>query len=283
MPELEGKIALITGAASGIGAATARLFVKEGASVVVADIRDDDGKQLVAAIGSRASYVHMDVAKEADIERAIATAVERHGRLDVLFNNAGYAGVDGPIEETDTAGLDETIAILFRGVVLGIKHAAPVMKRQGKGSIINTASVAGMRANFGPHVYSAVKAAVIHLSMSVASELGESGVRVNAICPGGIVTPIFGRSLGLDENQTRERTAILNEIMANMQPIRRAGQPEDIANAAVFLASDRSAFVNGHALVVDGGLVSGLGYSQSQMFGEQVREMMGAPPRGSKG
>jgi NAD(P)-dependent dehydrogenase (short-subunit alcohol dehydrogenase family) len=279
MAQLEGKIALITGAASGIGAATARMFAAEGAKVVIADVLDDAGERLAAAIGAAAAYVHTDVRREAEVARAVGAAVTRHGRLDVLFNNAGFGGVDGPIEETDSEKLEDTVAVLFNGVVFGIKHAAPVMKRQGKGSIINTASVAGLRTGLGPHVYSALKAAVAHLSRSVAMELGESGVRVNAICPGGIVTPIFGRAFGLDDEQTRERTALLNEIFSAVQPIRRAGQPEDIANAAVFLASDRSEFINGHALVVDGGLIGGRGWSEGQMMGDQLREIMGAPPR----
>ena len=279
MSALDGKVAVITGAASGIGAATARLFVSEGAKVVIADVRDDEGEKLAADLGAAAVYAHTDVTSEAEVKRAVDGAVERFGRLDVLFNNAGYAGVDGAIEETDTVKLDETISVLFRGVVLGIKYAAPIMKRQGKGSIINTASVAGIQAGRGPHVYSALKAAVAHLSKSVAMELGESGIRVNSICPGAIVTPIFGRSFGLSEDQTRERTALLNEIFTMIQPIRRAGQPEDIANAALFLASDRSEFVNGHALVVDGGLTGGPGWTEGQMLAEQVRQLMGAPPR----
>ena len=279
MNEIEGRAALITGASSGIGAATARLFVAEGARVVIADVRDEDGERLAREIGEAACYVHTDVTNEADVKGAVEATVERFGRLDVLFNNAGYGGVDGPIEETDTAQLDETIAVLFRGVVLGIKHAAPVMKRQGRGSIINTASVAGIQAGRGPHVYSAMKAAVAHLSKSVAMELGESGVRVNAICPGGIITPIFGRSLGLTEDQTRERTPLLNEIFSQIQPIKRPGRPEDIANAALFLASDRSEFINGHALVVDGGLTGGAGWSENQLLFENFRQLMGAPPR----
>lgn len=275
MGALDGKVTVITGGASGIGAATTRLFVKEGSRVVIADVLDDNGAKMAKDLGQSVVYVHADVTSESDIEAAMATAVERFGRLDCLFNNAGVGGVDSPIGETDTVKLDATISLLFRAVVLGIKHATPIMKQQGSGNIINTASVAGMRTGFGPHVYSALKAAVIHLTRSVAMELGESGIRVNAICPGGIVTPIFGRSLGLPPIQAEERLPVLHEIFAQMQPIKRAGQPEDIAAAALWLAGDSSSFVNGHALVVDGGVTGGLGWSQAQMMFDNMKEILG--------
>ncbi|MBI5505791.1 MAG: glucose 1-dehydrogenase [Deltaproteobacteria bacterium] len=275
MGALDGKVTVITGGASGIGAATTRLFVKEGSRVVVADILDDNGQKMARDLGESVVYVHTDVTNENDIQAAIATAVEHFGRLDCLFNNAGVGGVDSAIGETDTVKLDATISLLFRAVVLGMKHAAPIMKAQGSGNIINTGSVAGLRTGFGPHVYSAMKAAVIHLTHSVAMELGESGVRVNAICPGGIVTPIFGRSLGLLPIQAEERLPVLHEIFAQMQPIKRAGQPEDIAAAALWLASDASSFVNGHALVVDGGVTGGMGWSQAQMMFDNMRSILG--------
>jgi len=275
MDTLSGKVTVITGGASGIGAATARLFAREGSKVVIADVLDTNGNKMVEELGDGATYVHTDVTQESDIRSALATAVQRYGRLDCLFNNAGAGGVDSPICDTDTTQLDATIALLFRAVVLGMKHAAPIMTQQGSGTIINTASVAGMRTGFGPHVYSALKAAVIHLTRSVAMELGESGVRVNAICPGGIITPIFGRSLGLPAVQAEERLPVLQEIFAEMQPIRRAGQPEDIAEAALWLASDSSTFVNGHALVVDGGVTGGLGWTQARTMFDNLREVLG--------
>ncbi len=276
MGVLDGKVALITGGASGIGAATVRLFVREGARVMIADILDENGAKLVRELGEAAAYQHTDVTREEDIAAAVRATVDRFGRLDCMFNNAGCGGVQGPIAETDTAELDATIALLFRSVVLGMKHAAPIMIEQGSGSIINTSSVAGLRTGFGPHVYSALKAAVAHLTRSVAMELGEHGVRVNAVCPGAIVTPIFGRSFGLPPVLAEERTGRLNEVFATLQPIRRAGQPEDIANAVLWLASDASSFVNGHALVVDGGATGGIGWSQSQMMADSFREILGA-------
>jgi NAD(P)-dependent dehydrogenase (short-subunit alcohol dehydrogenase family) len=279
MGQLDGKVAVVTGGASGIGAGTCRLFVEHGARVVVCDLLDAEGEQLVAQLGRAALYVHTDVTREADVAAALTTARDRFGRLDCLFNNAGAVGVDGPIADTESEGLQRTVALLFNAVVLGIKHAAPVMRLQGSGSIINTASVAGLQAGFGPHVYSAMKAAVIQLTKSVATELGEQGIRVNCICPGGIVTPIFGRALAVDDSLVQERTALLNEPFAMMQPIRRPGQPRDIAHAALWLASDASSFVNGHALVVDGGLTAGRGWSQTTAAFDGLRELLGAPPR----
>jgi NAD(P)-dependent dehydrogenase (short-subunit alcohol dehydrogenase family) len=171
-----------------------------------------------------------------------------------MYNNAGFGGVSGPIDETDMAGYDYTMSVLFRGVVLGMKHASRVMKKQGSGSIISTASVAGVGAIFGPHVYSAAKAAVIHLSKTVAVELGPFGVRANAICPGGIATPIFGKGMGLTIEQADQSVDVMKATLANAQPIKRSGVPNDIAEAALWLASDASSFVTGHALVVDGGI-----------------------------
>jgi NAD(P)-dependent dehydrogenase (short-subunit alcohol dehydrogenase family) len=283
MQRLARKVALITGGASGIGEATVRLFVAEGAAVVVADLRDGPGRALAAELGERAAYVHADVGREADVEGAVRETVARFGRLDCLFNNAGAAGVRGGIEEVSAAGFDDTVAVLLRGVFLGMKHAAPVMKRQGAGSIISTASVAGLRAGFGPHVYSAAKAAVIHLTRSVAMELGERGVRVNCICPGGIATPIFGKSLGLSAEEAEQTIPLIKGVLETAQPFPRAGLPDDIARAALWLASDESSFVNGEALVVDGGLIGGRLWSEVQQRGALLRAAMGLEPSAEGG
>jgi NAD(P)-dependent dehydrogenase (short-subunit alcohol dehydrogenase family) len=280
MGQLDGKVAVITGGASGIGAATVRLFVAEGARVVIADVLDDAGARLAEELCDACVYVHTDVSDEEHVRRVVATATQRFGGLDCLFNNAGFGGVEGRIEETDTAGLRRTTDVLFNGVVYGMKHAAPAMRARGQGSIVNTASVAGIQAGNGPHVYSALKAAVIQLTRSVATELGESGVRVNCICPGAIVTPIFARHLGLSQTEVEERTPILNQVFGTLQPIQRPGQPEDIAQAVLWLASDASCFVNGHALVVDGGLTLGSGWSQAEAAHGQMRELLGATKAG---
>jgi NAD(P)-dependent dehydrogenase (short-subunit alcohol dehydrogenase family) len=275
MGKLDGKVAVITGGASGIGDATVRLFVEEGCRVVVADVQDDRGARLAAELGKSASYLHADVSQEAQVSGAIAHAVSRFGHLDCLFNNAGAGGVAGPIEEIPADGFDHTMGVLLRGVFLGMKHAAPVMKRQGGGSIISTASVAGLQAGYGPHVYSAAKAAVVHLTRSVAMELGESGVRVNCICPGGIATPIFGSALGLAGPEADRVAELMKTLLATRQPIQRAGLPEDIARAALWLTSEESSFVNGHALIVDGGLTGGRMWSVVQEQRQQLRAALG--------
>ena len=279
MARLAGKVALITGGASGIGEATVRLFVEEGAAVAIADIQDDRGRTLAAELGKRTAYVHADVSREADVSAALAETVSRFGRLDCLFNNAGSGGVLGAIEEISVAGFDETFGVLVRSVFLGMKHAAPVMRRQGRGSIISTASVAGLRTGNGPHVYSAAKAAVIHLTRSVAMELGESGVRVNCICPGGIATPIFGKGLGMSPEQADTTIPLMKGVLERLQPIQRPGEPLDIAQAALWLASEESSFVTGHALVVDGGITAGRPWSENQAMGAQIREVLGVQRR----
>ncbi|RPH85074.1 MAG: SDR family oxidoreductase, partial [Candidatus Rokuibacteriota bacterium] len=173
------------------------------------------------------------------------------------------------------AGFDETLGVLLRGVFLGLKHAAPVMQAQGSGSIISTASVAGMVTGLGPHVYSAAKAAVVHLTRSVAMELGEHNVRVNCICPGGIATPIFGKGLGLSIERAEAIVPLMKGVLENLQPIKRSGLPDDIAQAALWLASDDATFVNGHALVVDGGLIGGRSWSESQLRRSALRQALG--------
>jgi NAD(P)-dependent dehydrogenase (short-subunit alcohol dehydrogenase family) len=277
MSRLANKVALITGGASGIGEATVRLFVAEGASAVVADLQDERGRRVAEELGPRVAYVHADVSREADVQAAVAETERRFGRLDCIFNNAGYGGVGGRITEVPVGGFDETMGVLVRGVFLGMKHAAVVMKRQGGGSIISTASIAGLCTGLGPHVYSTAKAAVIHLTRSVAMELGEHNIRVNCICPGGIATPIFGKGLGLSPERAEEIVPLMKGVLENLQPIKRAGLPDDIAQAALWLASDESTFVNGHALVVDGGLSGGRSWSESQFRRAALRQALGLP------
>ena len=267
MARLEGKIAVITGGASGIGSASAQLFVEEGARVVIADIMEDRGNALADELGGSAVFLRVDVSQEDDVKAAVDLAVEKFGRLDCMFNNAGIGGAGGPIDLIPAIGFDITIAILFRSVFFGIKHATPVMKRQGSGSIISTASIAGLRTGFAGHFYSACKAAVIHMTRSVAMELGPFGIRVNSICPGGIVTSIFGRGLGLDQDGAEGLYGKLEEIFKEAQSIRRAGLPEDIARAAVWLASDDSSFVSGAAISVDGAVPDGLFSSEDKVTG----------------
>ncbi len=257
MGKLDGKVAIITGAASGIGRETGRLFAEEGARVIISDIEDERGEKLAAELGDTVTFLHADVSREADVRGLVNHATDTLGRLDCIFNNAGIPGAGGPVADIPVDGWDATVGVHLRGVFLGMKFAAPVMVKQGSGSIISTASVAGIQTGFGGHAYSASKAAIIHLTRSVAMELGISGVRVNCICPGGIATAIFGRGMGLSADDADQFSELMKPMMANAQPIKRAGIPEDIARAALWLASDDSTFVNGHALVVDGGLTGG--------------------------
>ena len=255
MRRLDGKVAVITGGASGIGKASVKLFVEEGARVVFGDIQDVRGNALADELGANAIYLHANVRNESDIKALIDQAVDKFGSLDIMFNNAGFGGAAGPINEIPTDAFDVTIEVLFRSVFLGIKHAASVMKKQKSGSIISTASVAGLRTGMGPHLYSACKAAIIQLTHTTAAELGEFNIRVNCICPGGIATAIFGRGLGLPQDAAERMAEFLKLRLKDIQPIPCAGLPEDVAKTALWLASDDSCFVSAHALVVDGALI----------------------------
>ena len=257
MGRLEGKVAVITGGASGLGEASARLFFQEGARVVVADIDDERGKKLAASFGQSGAFIHTNVVQEEQVKAAVTAAVDRFGRLDVMFNNAGMAGAGGQIQDITVEGWDMTFAVHVRGVLLGMKHAAPVMRAQGSGSIINTASMAGLRAGWGPHAYSAAKAAIVHLTRTVAMELGESNIRVNCLCPTWISTPLFGKAVGFSAEKTEEVLGPLKTAFGNLHPIPRACLPSDVAYAALFLASDESGFINGQALAIDGGAGAG--------------------------
>ncbi|WP_413990956.1 glucose 1-dehydrogenase [Labrys okinawensis] len=261
MGRLSGKVAVITGAASGIGLATAELFVREGARLVIADLQDGKGERLAERLGPAVDYRHADVTVEDDIAALVAHAVHRHGQLDVLFNNAGAPAPGGPIADISAADFDAGLAVLLRSVFLGMKHAAPVMQVRKSGSILSTASIAGVGAGHASHIYSTAKAAVIHLTRMVANELGEDNIRVNCLCPGGTATPLFGRAVGLDIEAADRSVELMKTVLATNQPIPRAGLPEDVAQAALWLASDEASFVTGQAIAIDGGLTLGRRWS----------------------
>jgi NAD(P)-dependent dehydrogenase (short-subunit alcohol dehydrogenase family) len=253
---LVGKVAMVTGGCSGIGLATVELFVAQGASVVVADLQDDKGRMLEQRFPGRVVYSHCDVTAEVDIVAAVALAANRFGGLDIQFNNAGTGGVRAGVEDMPVEGWDATLALLLRGPMLGMKHAAPLMRRRGGGSIVNTASIAGLEVGWG-YAYGVAKAGVIHLSRLAAAELAVHNIRVNAICPGVIVTPIFGIAVGLERNVADQIMPSYTDAAAKMQPLRRAGRPEDIARAVLYFAGAESSFVTGTYQVVDGGITLG--------------------------
>lgn len=257
---LAGKVAVVTGAASGLGKATAEEFVRNGAKVILADVQDDLGHALAAELGPEAAfYTRCDVTDESQVAAAVDLAVSRHGKLDVMFNNAGVVGslARPALGALDLADFDRVMAVNTRGVMAGVKHAARVMAPRRAGSIICTASIAGVLGSLTPHPYSVSKAAVIGMVRAVAGEVAQSGVRVNAISPNYIPTPLVMRilhewypELGADEHRR-----IVEEDINEMEGM--VLEPADIARAALYLASDDSKFVNGHNLVVDGGYTVG--------------------------
>ena len=261
MLPLEGKVAVITGGTSGIGACTAEVFVANGAKVVIAGRRQDRGKKLAEKLGDAASFKPTDVSVEADVEAMIGHAVDRFGRLDCVMNNAGRSSQFAAIADVDLEQFDAVIAVNLRAVLAGMKYAARIMAVQGTGSIINVASVNGVRAGLGGHYYSAAKAASIHLTRCAAMELGEKGIRVNSISPGMIATGGFGKYMDMQPDEADEHPeyaeAAITSVLPRWQPLQYAGRVDDIAQAALFLASDASRFVTGHNLIVDGGTSAG--------------------------
>jgi len=257
---LQGKRAIVTGAASGIGRASARLFAAEGARVIAVDVDESGLEETVSGSGhtQHIAAVLADAGSEADVRRFVARCVDTYGGVDVLFANAGISGPLGPLAEQSVEIWNRVLRVNLIGPFLAIREVAPRMVAQGSGSIICTASVAGLRANAGPIPYSASKAGVVSLVQTVANELYGSGVRVNALCPGlietGITKPLFDRAR---ERGTEGRIGQLN-------PLTRHGNPEEIAQAALFLASDAASYVNGQALAVDGGLTSTLPFAPSR-------------------
>lgn len=254
MGRLNGKVAVITGAASGIGRGTALCLAREGAAVVAADLNSQGGERVIgeiAAAGGRAVFQHTDVSSEPDIAAAVDRAVKEYGRLDVMFNNAGLVGAVGPIEAVSAEDWDRTIAVLLRSVFLGIKYAVDPMRKSGGGSIISTSSVASFLPSAYGAAYAAAKGAIISLTRSAALQLGRDQIRVNCICPGAINTPIWGAMPGLDDPKNVE------QVLGHAQTIPRVGRPEDIASMVLYLASDESQWVTGTAMIVDGGLTVG--------------------------
>jgi NAD(P)-dependent dehydrogenase (short-subunit alcohol dehydrogenase family) len=270
MGRLDNKVAVITGAASGMGRATAIRFAGEGAAVVIADLNQEGGEAAARECrenGGRAVFQKTDVSAEVEVKAAIDRAISEFGRLDITFNNAGLGGALGTIEQISVESWDRTFAILLRSVFLGIKHSIPPMRKAGGGSIISTASIAGILGQAGPLVYSVAKAGVVHLTKCAAAELGKDRIRVNCICPGAIDTPLLHKHIPGGETVTRQ-------FLEHVQPIPKAGTGDDIAGMALYLASDDAEWVTGTAMVVDGGFVA-----RGSQLGQQ--SMFDVPPKWS--
>jgi len=240
------KCVVVTGGASGIGEATVRRIVEEGGRVVIADLQEEPGRALAGELGDAALFHLTDVTREEDIAAAVAAAREHFGSLDGMVNNAGVVGAIGSIMETSAEAFDRTMAILSRGVFLGIKHAARAMREQKSGVIVSLASTAGVMGGLGPHVYTMAKHGVVGITKSAAAELAPLGIRVNAVAPGGTVTPMT-RALGEDTEQ----------FIADSSPLGIPCLPEDIAAGIVFLLSDDARQMSGHTLVIDAGVTTG--------------------------
>ena len=253
---LEGKVAVITGAASGSGAATAKTFVEHGARVVLGDIQDEAGEGLAAALGgaSQAIFRHCNVTEEAEVQALVEAAVSEFGQIDVIFNCAGIVGAVGPMSTTPAEEWKLTIDIMVHGVFYGMKHASRYMKEAGSGSIISMSSTAGVMGGLGPHAYAAAKHAVVGMTKNLAAEMGGFGVRVNCIAPAGMATPMVADVMTGDHKNLEETIATL----AAVSPLKgRAGLAQDVANAALWLASDESGYTSGLTLTVDAGATTG--------------------------
>tara|TARA_B110000263_G_scaffold210854_1_gene193559 strand:- start:1632 stop:2471 length:840 start_codon:yes stop_codon:yes gene_type:complete len=251
---LEGRAAVITGAASGIGESTARRFIEEGANVVLGDIQTAPGQVLAAELGDAAVFVHCDVTSEDAVAALVDVAIDRFGQLDIMINNAGIVGARGPLAQISAEQWRATLDVLLTGTFFGMKHAARVMQPRESGSIISLASTAGVQGGLGPHAYAAAKHAVVGLTKNAGAELCRSGIRVNCIAPGSTATPLVAQA-HLDDHEALDA---VEARLAAMSPLKgRAGMPIDIANAALYLASDEAGMINGQCLTIDGGVTTG--------------------------
>ncbi len=265
MGRLEGKVAVITGGASGMGEATAQLFVREGARVVIGDVQQDKGEAVAASIGAECRFVATDVSNSEDVRALVRAAVDGFGRIDIMYNNAGIGGGEGSIVDCPEEVFDRIIAVDLKAVWLGMKHALPYLIANGGGSIVTTASVSGIMGMPGQGAYGSAKGGVMQLTRVCAVENAEHGVRANCICPGGVLTPILYANPALPNAID---PSVLAAQLVNAQPIPRPGMPNDIAQAALWLASDDSSWVTGQAIVVDGGWTA----SARQTYRRQAQE-----------
>lgn len=275
---LQGKVAVITGAASGIGEATVELFVDHGCQVLAADKNAEAGAALAARLGPAVHFMPCDVTDCAQLKAVIDGAAAHFGGLDILFSNAGAGGTAAGVEGFDPAGWDNTQALLLRSVAAGAAYAVPHMQRRGGGAIINTSSVSALQAGYAPLCYSVAKAAVLHYTTVAAAELSAHRIRINAIVPGFIATRIFGGLMQLDHAQAGALAAQIAERSGTANPIGRSGMPRDIAEAALFLASDAAGFITGTHITVDGGLTIGPRHSWDPDVAGPMSDALGLSP-----
>jgi NAD(P)-dependent dehydrogenase (short-subunit alcohol dehydrogenase family) len=259
----EERVCLVTGGASGIGAACVEAFAAAGYRVLFGDLQEAKGKAFADKLGANIVFLPMDVRVEGDFAQAVAAAQDRWGRLDCLVNNAAIAGVLGPIAAIPLEEYEHACSIIQRSVFLGMREAARAMQPRRSGSIVNIASISGLSGGYGPHIYSACKAAVVAMTRSVALELAESGIRVNAVCPGNVETPIH---TGVVDDRWVERMDKIRPTKRDDQAIDRMGLPQEIAASVLWLASDAASYVTGQALAVDGGLTAGLPWRKQPAF-----------------
>ena len=256
-----GKAVVITGAASGIGKGTVLKFASEGATVIAADIDEAGGKALAAQSNGKILFKRCDVTNVDDIKALMDFAAEKTGGIDVVFNNAGAGGAREGIDEIDAEGWDSTMNLLLRSVAMGIRYATPHMIGREGASFVNTASVAALGAGYSPTAYAVAKAGVLHLSKVAATDLAKHNIRSNAICPGFIKTNIFSSSMDVPPERKEQANQIIFEISNHTQPVKRGGNPEDIANMVAFLASNEAGFITGAHFLVDGGITTGQPHS----------------------
>lgn len=278
---LSGKVAIVTGGTSGIGKRIVEMFIEEDAKVVAAARRDEEGRQLEHNSGEKVRFIKTDVSDEVQVKAMIQFALEQFGHIDCLVNNAAVSLSMTKLVDMDIENFDRMLAINYKGTLFGMKSVAPHMIAQKSGSIINISSVAGIRTGFSSHGYTASKAAVSHLTRSVASDLGPMNIRVNSISPGGIATGIFGKNAGVEGSKADRLLDSVKEYFSTLQPLPRSGITDDIGHAAVFLASDRSTFITGNDLVVDGGVsLGGMYYQQGmELRSGLYKEIMAAAAR----
>jgi len=252
-----GKTAVVTGAASGIGRAATFLLAREGAHVFAADIDDEGGRALEGFGEGKVSYQHCNVCNTGEIKALMDRAATETGGIDIVFNNAGAGGARASIDEIEPADWDRTMDLLLRSVAFGIRYAVPHMKGRKGASIINTSSIAAISPGYSPPAYAVAKCGVLHLTKVAAADLAKHDIRVNAIQPGFINTNIFTSSLDVPAEHKEMANAMIAQMSSNAQPVKRGGQPDDIANAMAFLASEEASFMTGTTMLVDGGITIG--------------------------